>query len=241
MLALSKSDGFRSTTTPSPSPPPDSSSRCALSVSARASLPLHRHPKPKERSAFLSSLATRHSPLTTMFFRITSFAAPNQLTFIESILCKNQRGGISQLHPSHFSTPSTHPTHSIARNSNPVMQLRTLSVTHGGVHPSSSSFAFPFSNFALSISPLVTRHSPLPTYKVPPTPAATKNFTSPQKSRQKIAAGPAAPICERGANMAIYGFQNGLANSGKVQSKTSEKFSLWKGGRSLESGGQGPV
>src|SRR5579859_7414185 len=72
MLALSKSDGFRSTTTPSPSPPPDSSSRCALSVSARASLPLHRHPKPKERSAFLSSLATRHSPLTTMFFRITS-------------------------------------------------------------------------------------------------------------------------------------------------------------------------
>ena len=62
MLALSKSEGFRSTTTPSPSPPPDSSSRCALSVSAFGSLPSFRSAGPSDPC---------HSPIPSAFSPLT--------------------------------------------------------------------------------------------------------------------------------------------------------------------------
>jgi hypothetical protein len=51
------------------------------------------HPERSEGSAFLPTLATHHSPLTTIPFRITSFACPHPLTPIESYSCKKQGGG----------------------------------------------------------------------------------------------------------------------------------------------------
>src|SRR5690348_14225304 len=129
MLALSKSEGFRSTTTPSPSLPSDSSSRCALNVSARAPIPLHRHLEPSEGSAFLSSLAIRHSPLSTMFFRITFFADHYPLTLIESDSYEKQGVGYSPRR----SSRAANSTHRSACKPVPMMDLQTVSVTLGGV------------------------------------------------------------------------------------------------------------
>ena len=157
-------EGFRSPTTPSPSPSPDSSSRCALSVSARAPLPLHRHPEPSEGSAFLSSLTTTHSPLATMFFRITSFADPHQLTSIESHSCKKQ--GEGSLLPGRMffnRKPITRPrTEHAGTPASPILSCNSAHFpSHMGVYtPGPLIFEFPFSNFALSM-PLPTTRYPL--------------------------------------------------------------------------------
>jgi hypothetical protein len=87
-----------------------------------------------ERSAFLgSSLATHHSPLATIPFRITFFADPHPLTPIESYSYKKQgRGwGPRQLTPTQ--ALSTCVTHSNTRNLNLFMRLLYDSLDTQGV------------------------------------------------------------------------------------------------------------
>ncbi len=76
-----------------------------------------------------SSVATLHSSLCTILFRITLFAHPHYLTPIESHLCKKRGRGwsIPQTHSAQpiplFSTASKHPKRSNARNSIFFMRL----------------------------------------------------------------------------------------------------------------------
>jgi hypothetical protein len=93
------------------------SPHCALRFSALSAppprlfltIPPVCHPERSEGSAFL---ATRHSSLATIHFRITFFAHAHHLTLTES----------TQTLPL-FSTASKHPTYSNARNPNPFMRL----------------------------------------------------------------------------------------------------------------------
>jgi len=104
-----------------------------------------------------SSLVTRHSSLTTIPFRIISFAHPHHLTLTESYSYKKQgRGwGIpSSLTLPPFSTTSKHSTHSNASNPNffiylPHDSLDTQGVgacpfsLRGSAHSASLRYPFP--------------------------------------------------------------------------------------------------
>jgi hypothetical protein len=81
---------------------------------------LHACPEPQrkrsEGSAFLgSSLATHHSPLATIPFRIISFAHPHRLTLTESYSYKKQGRGVgapasrSNPSPEHMRNAQQHP------------------------------------------------------------------------------------------------------------------------------------
>jgi len=105
-------------------------------------------------------LATRHSPLVTIPFRITSFADPHHLTPTESYSYKKQGRGWGVLHPTQtlplFSTASKHRTHRNACNSNFFMGLlhSSLYTRGGGIclslrgSPHSAPLRYPFPLFA---------------------------------------------------------------------------------------------
>jgi hypothetical protein len=108
-----------------------------------------------ERSAFLSpSLATHHSPLATIPFRITSFADPHDLTHIESHLYKKQgRGWVpGHLAPTQALNPCV--THDNARKPNIFMHLLndSLDTQGAGSLPLSSARLRALCVFALSSS-----------------------------------------------------------------------------------------
>src|SRR5208282_3333941 len=86
-----------------------------------------------------SSLATHHSPLATIPFRITFFAHPHHLTLIESHSCKKQGrgwGGASNLSipPNYFRIfPQRVNIQRAATSATPFLSCPyfTLSITHG--------------------------------------------------------------------------------------------------------------
>jgi hypothetical protein len=105
-------------------------------------------------------LATRHSPLATIPFRVSSFANPHPLTLIESHLYKKQgRGPGIRSSPTLplFSTTSKHPTHSNSRKHNLFIHLPHGSLDTQGVGGSpfslrgcahSASLRYPFPRLA---------------------------------------------------------------------------------------------
>jgi hypothetical protein len=76
-----------------------------------------------EGSAFLLRLATRHSPLTTIPFRIKFFAYPHPLTPIESHSCKNRGEGVPFTPSRVRGVSCVCATHSNARKPFPLMGL----------------------------------------------------------------------------------------------------------------------
>ena len=74
----------------------------------------------------LSALATSHSSLATIPFRITSFADPHPLTLIESHFYKKHGGTLPP-----YSSHPTLPTHRNACKACIFMDLLTVSVTPG--------------------------------------------------------------------------------------------------------------
>jgi hypothetical protein len=125
---------------------------CALCVSAFGSLPSLC----SGGSSDPCCSPIPHSFGATIPFRIVFFAHPHHLTPIESHSCKKQGRGwrIRRFHATQalplFSTPSKHPTHRNARNSNRFMRILTILWIPGGggetiipgcLHQSFSTFA----------------------------------------------------------------------------------------------------
>jgi hypothetical protein len=122
---------------------------CVLRFSALSSPPprlflaittvcLHACPEPRKKrsegSAFLGfSLATHHSPLVTIPFRITFFAHPHPLTPIESYSYKKEGRGWVPGHLAPTQARSTCATHSNTRNPNIVIHLVHDSLDTQGV------------------------------------------------------------------------------------------------------------
>src|SRR5579859_2003319 len=232
---------FRSTTTPSPSPPPDYSCLCALSVSARAPLPLHRHPEPSEGSAFLSSLATTHSPLAAMFFRITSFADTHHTTSIESHLCKKQGGGVSQLQPNHFLFfPHRTRTRHTASPATPILSCNCAHFpSHMGVYtprPLVSLFHFRISLCPSRHSSLVTHHFLRTKYlQRRPRQKTLRRHKSPAK-KSPLAQPP--PSAKEGLTWPYMVFKTGLPTPVKCRARPARNSVCGKGVALWRAGGK---
>jgi hypothetical protein len=132
--------------------------------------PRHPFPRPAEHagpspSSFANLQTFQHSNFLTLPpaipFRITSFADPYPLTPVESHLCKKRREGPHLPGRLFFNQiPITRPrTEHAGTPASPILSCNSAHFpSHMGVYtPRPLIFAFPFSNFALSL-PLLTIH-----------------------------------------------------------------------------------
>jgi hypothetical protein len=159
-MITAKSHPFASGTNCSPHLHPLHSVRCHPACTVYPEP--RREPSRSERSegsAFLLPLATRHSPLTTIPFRITFFAYPHPLTPIESHSCKN-RGEGGPFTPSRVRGASCLcATRRNPRNPNLFMGLLHNSRTPRGVGPYRQKEEFQFTRDLHGTR--VTEHGPL--------------------------------------------------------------------------------